>query len=97
MGGVTCAPYAPHKIDSCSLIIISPKDAEEIIKEVQGDGLDWITYEDLCFLRYSYPDKVEDSDFKRARPFNWYESPFPDIRRVHEIEDMIFKHRPTLA
>lgn len=40
--------------------------------------------------QYFRPPVMEIEDYINARPFNHYESPYPDIREVHKNEDKLF-------
>lgn len=74
-------------------IIVSPKESKEIFDQLQNYGInmdDVYTYEMICKEYYFSPFIKEYDDYKNIHPFNHYESPYPDIREIHEKEDRIF-------
>ncbi len=41
-----------------------------------------------------FPQVLEDEDYKRASPFNRYDSPYPDVIEIHQNEERLFADRP---
>ena len=46
--------------------------------------------EEIIKNYFFIPIVKEKEDYNNVRPFNYYESPYPDIREIHEKEDEIF-------
>ena len=77
-------------------IIISPKETKDIFEQLQklGINMNYIyTYETIFKTYYFSPSIKEPEDYKSVHPFNHYESPYPDIREIHEKEDEIFDYK----
>lgn len=73
------------------IIIISPLQCDEIIAQFKKLGINNIFNGEKIFQEYySTPLVKEESDYRAVRPFNHYESAYPDIRQIHEKEDEIF-------
>ena len=66
------------------------------MEQLERYNLNWILFEDWKVSFYMLPIRYEDSDFCNARPFNWYESPYPDIEKIHRDEQRIFDNKKTV-
>lgn len=73
-------------------ILITPDESAEIKKQLVKNHFvkvycvsEWIRNR-----RYFMPHKFKDTDYKYAVPFNHYESPYADIKQIHEKENEIF-------
>lgn len=42
-------------------------------------------------MNYYIPPRMADGDYRSARPFNFYESPFPDAPRIRSQEENLFQ------
>ncbi len=47
----------------------------------------------LSKLHHFFPLTTCDEDYKRVAPFNYYESPYPDIVEIHKNEKKIFEYK----
>ena len=80
------------------IIIISPKERGEKVNQVKEKKMQWIYYEDVILpLFYLIPPKYMSDDFCNVRPFNWYESPYQDLKLIHQNEDEYFKKKEVLG
>lgn len=81
------------------IVCISPIEDDEIVKQ-----LDRLDFHHVIRLgtwwekqKYLIPDVLEESDYWRVRPFNFYESPYPNIVDIHKREEEIFDiHKEVL-
>lgn len=47
-------------------------------------------------LRYFIPEVVKETDYREVRPFNHYESPYPDIAEIHKHEETLFSENKAI-
>lgn len=73
-------------------ILISPDDSTEIKKQLVNNHFNkmYSVSEWIRNRRYFIPHRFKDADYKHAVPFNHYESPYADIKQLHEKEHEIF-------
>lgn len=78
------------------VVFVSPKKSIEIKKQLEENVFtkifcvgSWICRQ-IRELNYYFPKILEESDYARVRPFNHYESPYPDIVQIHKREKEIF-------
>lgn len=80
-------------------ILVSPYRSDDIMKQLQERNCDRVIYlggwlraqeQELKRRELERPIILEETDFKNARPFNYYDSPYPDIVEVHKKEKEIF-------
>lgn len=73
-------------------VLISPDQSAEIKKQLVKNHFDkvYCVSEWIRNRRYFVPQVFEDTDYRYAVPFNHYESPYVDIKQIHENEDDIF-------
>lgn len=74
------------------IIFVSPEKSYDIEKQLEDNGFkcvfctnEWMHKKEFCF-----PITLKKSDYCRVKPFNHYESPYPDIKKVHENEKAFF-------
>ncbi len=72
-------------------VLVSPADNKGILEMLEQLNFSKV----LCKahisnnLYYYIPTKLFSDDYKAARPFNWYESPYADLRVIHRQEKEI--------
>ena len=82
--------------DNDCCIIISPKKSKDIFEQLKKNGINMdhvYDYTTICKAHHFLPFVKEQEDYKNVYPFNHYESPYPDIREIHEKEDEIFDYQ----
>lgn len=72
-------------------IIVSPIKNQDIFTQLGSLGIKNV-YDgnEMLMMRYLIPFVKEKDDYDAVVPFNHYESPYPDIREIHEKEEEIF-------
>lgn len=82
------------------VILVTPNKAFEIMKELEKKNFKRI----ICVshlinrMKYYIPHVFVKSDYSNVRPFNFYESPYPDIEEIHSKEAEIFnRNREVLG
>ncbi len=75
-----------------NIILISPSDDRQIRKQLEKEGFkklfpmkNWMKKE-----AFFEPVLFEETDYIHVVPFNHYESPYPDIREIHQKEKELF-------
>lgn len=74
------------------LIVVSPLSYKEIEEQLRNCGFENI----FCWSKffpnpaYCVPIIKVATDYQNAKPFNHYESPYPDIVEIHEKEEELF-------
>ncbi len=78
-----------------AVILLSPEDDEQIKKQLKREGfqklvgisrwMDWMGKK-----MYFEPAVLKMTDYNHVVPFNHYESPYPDIREIHQKEKEVF-------
>lgn len=78
-----------------SIILISPYDDWQIREQLEKEQFKklismkkWLKWLDK--KAYFEPDVLEKTDYIYAMPFNHYESPYPNIREIHQREEKLF-------
>ena len=76
------------------LVIVSVAKYEEIEEQLKKANFKNIFSWSRIFLQaaYSIPNVLKSSDYRDVHPFNHYESPYPDIVKIHEKEKEIFDY-----
>lgn len=80
-------------LKSSCYVLVSPVDNSGIFEQLQKTDIDMnrvYTFETIAKEYYFLPLIKEQDDYKNVRPFNFYESPYPDIREIHKKEVKIF-------
>ena len=80
-------------LKSNSYVLISPVNNSGIFEQLQKTDIDMnhvYTFETIAKEYYFSPIIEEQDDYKYVCPFNHYESPYPDIRKIHKKEAEIF-------
>lgn len=79
-------------------VLISPDQSAEIKKQLVKSHFDkvYCVSEWIRNRRYFVPQIFEDTDYRYAVPFNHYESPYADIKQIHEKEDDIFNSQKEI-
>lgn len=75
-----------------SIILISPEDNRQIREQLEKEGFKNLHSVGLWLRREMFfePAILEETDYCHAVPFNHYESPYPDIREIHQREKEVF-------
>ena len=76
--------------NSEAIVIVSPKNSEEIEEQLNHIGRKYINGETILQAYYFTPCIKEEGDLRAVTPFNHYESPYPDIIEIHEKSEEIF-------
>lgn len=72
-------------------VIVSPRDHDSILEQLKKCNVENVYDGEEIIKNYFFiPIVKEKEDYNNVRPFNYYESPYPDIREIHEKEDEIF-------
>lgn len=78
-----------------SIILISPENDGPIREQLEKMGFgrlismkQWLRWLDR--RAYFEPEIIEATDYMHVVPFNHYESPYPDIREIHQKEKQVF-------
>lgn len=73
-------------------VLVSVRKDRKIEKQIEQYHFKQICLcaEWLWKQKYFKPTVLEETDFCGARPFNYYESPYPDIVEVHIKEKELF-------
>lgn len=72
-------------------IIVSPINNEDILLQLQALNIKNVySFEDIEKANFFSPIIKEKNDYRFVHPFNHYESPYPDLREIHEKEGVIF-------
>lgn len=93
-GGVECINIyeAIKRGARDKIILISNSKSFEIEKQLKEQNFNKV----FCVSKwirerkFFYPVIADKSDFNAVRPFNHYESPYPDMRQIHRKENEIF-------
>lgn len=75
-----------------SIILISPEDNRQIREQLEKEGFKNLHSVGLWLRRKMFfePAILEETDYSHAVPFNHYESPYPDLREIHQKEKEVF-------
>lgn len=73
------------------IIMVSPVKNHDILEQLRALKLKNV-YDgnELMRMRFTIPFVKERDDYNAVVPFNHYESPYPDIREIHDKEEEIF-------
>lgn len=75
------------------IVFVSPQINTDIIEMLKELGFyQIININPVLNAMYPYfiPKKVKVGDYRSVKPFNWYESPYADLDKLHREEDNIF-------
>lgn len=74
------------------MVFISPEQSEDIITQLETKGFKWLfsTNKWMHQKEYLIPEILYEADYCKVKPFNHYESPYPNIIKIHENENEIF-------
>ena len=90
---VICIEKAIEQGARDKVILVSPQNNDNIINMLHELGFyQIVNVVPLLNTVYPYfiPKKVKADDYSIARPFNWYESPYADLEKIHKQEKDIF-------
>ncbi len=79
-------------------VLVSPVDNKGILEMLEQLNFSKV----ICGAHisnnfyYYIPNKLFPDDYKEARPFNWYESPYADLRVIHRQEKEIFSYEKEI-
>lgn len=75
-----------------AVILISPEDNRQIWKQLEKEGFKKLHNMKLWMRRKAFfePEILEETDYNHVVPFNHYESPYPDIKEIHQQEKELF-------
>ena len=48
-------------------------------------------------MNYFIPKRTEQNDYRSSRPFNFYESPFPDVARMYDKKESLFQEDHVIS
>jgi len=86
---------AINELGNCYIIVAS-RDAEDIIfEQLEKNGINMncvYSSEKVCKAHWMYPIIEKEGDFNNVHPFNFYESPYPDLREIHKKEAEVFDY-----
>lgn len=73
-------------------VLISPLQSEGITKQLKDLNFDKVVCVGEWIKRQKFftPVTFEKSDYAEAKPFNYFESPYPDLVEIHQHEKEIF-------
>ena len=74
------------------LVVISPVETRGICEQLDEVNIPYVLGKDIYRDYYFMPPKKESSDYCSVKPFNFYESPYADLREIHDREAEIFDH-----
>ena len=81
------------KIAREDIILNSVYDYRDTEKQLLQAGFRYVcsVKDFLGKMNYYIPGRIEQKDCRSVRPFNFYESPFPDTVRIHAKEEKLFR------
>lgn len=81
------------------IVLISMYEYEDVERQLVNNGFHYV-FSMTHFLRRLYnfiPKRMNCIDYKWVKPFNFYESPYPDLINIHNREEFIFQRNKTVA
>ncbi len=79
----------PHIKAGGITVVISPNNYIDIRLQLAKQNIPYVLPDEIPDY-YFTPFRKEPTDWSAVRPFNWYESPYPDLREIHEKEASVF-------
>lgn len=75
-----------------NIVVISPADDRQIREQLEKEEFKNIFSMKRWMRKEAFfePALFEETDYNHAVPFNHYESPYPDIREIHQKEKKLF-------
>lgn len=74
------------------IVLNSVYDYRKVEYQLIREGFQFVcsVNEFLHKMNFYVPRRIEQHDYQSARPFNYYDSPFPDAARIHDKAETFF-------
>lgn len=91
MKSITYEALSAYPKDSNIIVTIRNKDGRNIINTLKEKFINVYDVRDIYFCKYYFPNYVFEEDIhQECRPFNHFESPYPDLKYIFSQEDKLF-------
>ena len=95
--GKKCSDLSVLAENKNAFVVVSPVDDRAICEQLDKANIQYISGNEINKYYGFIPPKKELSDYCHVSPFNSYDSPYPDMKEIHDREAVIFDHnRPVL-